>query len=304
MVNGKPHIRKATVRPKKNCKEYFIWCDESDSKGKHCSNFYGGVLVKSEDLHQVQTTLRQVCRKLHLFDEIKWSKVSQHYVDKYKKAMDAFFDLVAAQKIKVRIMFTQNNGRPAYVTHRPKCKDFFLLYYQFVKHAFGLPFSNNKGEDIYLRLYFDDLPDTHQRRHAFKEDVKALQQSGPFQQARLKIRKQDIAEVDSKKHLVLQLLDVVLGSVFFRLNDKHREIPEGKTQRGKRTIAKEKLYKHIHKKLKEIRPRFHIGVNTEVISQEDFWQQPYRHWVLQPSEYEVDNGLLSLGTFFTTSFPE
>jgi hypothetical protein len=216
--------------------------------------------------------------------------VSQHYVDKYKKAMDAFFNLVAAQKIKVRIMFTQNNGRPAYATCRSKNKEFFLLYYQFIKHAFGLSFSNNNGEDIYLRLYFDDLPNTLQRRHAFKEDIKALEQSGPFQRARLKIRKKDIAEVDSKKHLVLQLLDVVLGSVLFRLNDKHKEIPEGKSRRGKRTIAKENLYKYIHKKLREIRPRFNIGANTEVFSQEDFWLQPYRHWVLQPSEYEADLG--------------
>jgi hypothetical protein len=77
--------------------------------------------------------------------------------------------------------------------------------------------------------------------------------------------------------------------VFFRLNDKHKEIPEGKSRRGKRTIAKEKLYKHIHKKLKELSPRFKIEANTEVVSQEDFWQQPYRHWVFQPLEYGMDN---------------
>ena len=288
MVNSKPHTRKATIRPKKNSREYFIWCDESDHKGKHCSNFYGGALVKSEDLHEVQTTLQQACRKLHLFDEIKWNKVSEHYVGKYKKAMDAFFKLVAAEKIKVRIMFTQNNGSTT-PPGRYRTESFFDLYYQFIKHAFGLPFSNGNGEDIYLRLYFDCLPHTQQRRQVFKDYIRALQKSGPFQLARLKIRKQDIAEVDSKKHLVLQLLDVVLGAVFFRLNDKHKEIPEGKKQRGKRTIAKEELYKHIYRKLREFRPRFNIRANTGIDMKADYWHHPYRHWVFQPADDGMDD---------------
>ncbi|HEV7330433.1 MAG TPA: DUF3800 domain-containing protein [Flavisolibacter sp.] len=291
MAKTKQHVRKAALRPKKNSREYFIWCDESDSKGKFCSNFYGGVLVKSTDLAEVQATLRQACRKLHFFDEIKWHKVSQHYVEKYKKAMDVFFQLVAEEKIKVRIMFTQNAYVATRLTDRHTTEEFFILYYQFIKHAFGLPYSNNTEDEIYLRLYFDYLPDTLERRQVFKEYIRGLQTSRPFQLAKMKIRKQDIAEVDSKKHLVLQLLDVVLGAMCFRLNNKHREIPPGKKRRGKRTVAKEKLYKHINQKLRQLRPGFNVGANTGIEKKEDYWLHPYRHWVFRPSAFEIDTAL-------------
>jgi hypothetical protein len=291
MAKTKQHVRKATLRPKKNSREYFIWCDESDSKGKFCSNFYGGVLVRSHDLAEVQTTLRQACRKLHFFDEIKWHKVSQHYVEKYKAAMDVFFSLVQEEKIKVRIMFTQNAYIATHLTERHTNEEFFILYYQFIKHAFGLSHSNSSEEDIYLRLYFDYLPDTLERRQVFKEYIRGLQTSRPFKLARLKIRKQDIAEVDSKKHLVLQLLDVVLGAVCFRLNNKHREIPPGKKRRGKRTVAKEQLYRHINGKLRQLRPGFNVGANTGIGNKEDHWLHPYRHWVFRPAEFEIDTTL-------------
>ncbi len=285
------HIKKATLRIKKQSKEYFIWCDESDSRGKYYSNFYGGVLVKSEDLREVQLKVDKICRKVHLHDEIKWHKVSQHYVGKYIDAMDVFFKLVEENKIKVRIMFTQNAYVAKHLTDKHKNEEFFILYYQFIKHAFGLPFSNNTDKEIFLRLYFDYLPDTLEKRQVFKEYIKGLQTSKPFRLAKLKIRKQDIGEVDSKKHLLLQMLDVVLGAMSFRLNNKHKEIPEGKKRRGKRTVAKEKLYKHINKKQRQIREGFNIGSNTGKEKREDYWLHPYRHWNFKPSDFDVDDSM-------------
>ena len=284
-------IRKARIRLKKSNREYFVWCDESDAKGKFYSNFYGGVLIKSEDLHEVQIQLQKTCKRLNLFDEIKWHKVSRHYVDKYMEAMNAFFALVAAGKVKVRIMFTQNAFIPTRLTDRHRNEEFFILYYQFIKHAFGLAYSNKSDQDINLRLYFDYLPDTLERRQVFKEYIKGIQATRFFQLSRLKIRKQDIAEVDSKKHLVLQLLDVVLGAICFRLNNKHMEIPVGKGRRGKRTIAKEKLYRHINRKIRGIMPGFNVGANTGIRNEHDYWLHPYRHWNFKPSEHEIDTTL-------------
>jgi hypothetical protein len=282
MMTSKQHIRKATIRPKKNGKEYFIWCDESINKGKYYSNFYGGVLVKSEHLREVQVYLQQVCRKLHFFDEIKWHKVSRHYIEKYKSVMDAFFRLIAEGKVKVRIMFTQNDHVSTHLNGRHKSEVFFILYHYFIIHAFGLPYSNNSDNDIYLRLYFDNLPNNLERRQVFKEYIIDLQTTKPFRLAHLKIRKQDIAEVDSKKHLLIQMLDVVLGAISFRLNNKHKEVPPGKKHRGKRTVAKEKLCKYLSTKLKEIRSGFHIGGNTRIQSKEDYWRHSYLHWNCDP----------------------
>lgn len=288
MKSKASHTKKAAIRLKKQGKEYFIWCDESDSKGKYYSNFYGGVLVKSEDLKEVQLSISKICKKLHLYDEVKWHKVSQHYLSKYMEAMDVFFNLIATNKVKVRIMFTQNAYIAKHLTDKHKTEEFFILYYQFIKHAFGLPYSNNTSSDIYLRLYFDYLPDKLEKKQVFKEYIKGLQTSKPFRLAKIKIRKQDIAEVNSKKHLLLQFLDVVLGAMCFRLNNKHREIPEGKKRRGRRTVAKEKLYKHINKKQREIRKGFNIGATTGRESKEDFWLHSYRHWNFRPSDFDID----------------
>jgi len=61
------------------------------------------------------------------------------------------------------------------------------------------------------------------------------------------IPEDQIAEVKSHNHVLLQCVDIVLGAIQFRLNDLHKVTPEGKWRRGKRTIAKEKLYKMINR---------------------------------------------------------
>jgi len=287
MRSAGKHVRKTYPRPKKSAKEYFIWCDESDRKGKYFSHFYGGILVKSDDLKEVHTTLRKTCLRLHLFDELKWHKVSQHYVQKYIQVMDAFFDCVKENKVKVRIMFTQNSN----AAKGSKNNDFFILYYQFIKHAFGLAFHDNMDEEIYLRLYFDHLPDSLAKRQIFKEYIKRLPGRSSFGLPGIKIRRQDVAEVDSKKHLLLQMLDIVLGSVCFRLNNKHKELPSGEKRSGKRTSAKEKLYKHINRRIREIYPRFNIASNTAGTKEESNWENAYRHWKFLPSQFDPDESL-------------
>ena len=292
------HVRRTTPRPKKNSEEYFIWCDESDQSGKFFSNFYGGVLVKSEDLHEVMYTLQKVCRRLHLRDEIKWQKISDHYVIKYIALMDAFFDLVKEGKIKVRIMFIQNAYKTIHLHGMHKRDIFFILYYQLIKHAFGLIHSNNNGNEIFLRLYFDFLPYTLKKREIFKQLLNNLQSLKPFQRAGIKIRKRDISEVDSKKHLLMQMLDVVLGSVCFYLNNKHKEIPQEEEHGTRRTRAKEKAYKHINKRIREMRQGFNMGMSTGISSRQDHWMHNYRHWKFTPTEFEADKAFLNGNVLF------
>lgn len=40
-------------------KEYIIYCDESESKGRRFSNFYGGALVDSDNITSVTADLAQ-----------------------------------------------------------------------------------------------------------------------------------------------------------------------------------------------------------------------------------------------------
>jgi hypothetical protein len=61
-------------------------------------------------------------------------------------------------------------------------------------------------------------------------------------------------------------------------------------RRGKRTIAKERLYKHINKKICEIRPRFNVGITTGLDGDtRNKLLHPYRHWLFIPNHRLADN---------------
>lgn len=270
--------------------EYIIYCDESISNGKYYSDFYGGVLIRSSDLDYVKASIDKRKQELNLLGEIKWTKVTENYLQKYKQVMDLFFDFVKQDKVKVRIMFRQNAQIPINLTKEQIENGYHLLYYQFVKHAFGLRYhAVNPADDTYIRLYFDKLPDTHLQNEAFKAHIYGLQGLASFQKARLKIRLDDIVEINSKDHSIQQCMDIVLGAMAFRLNNMHKEKPVDSRVRGKKTIAKDKLYKHILALIRSTGfPHFNIGISTGIADWTDRWNHSYRHWKFIPSEFKED----------------
>lgn len=75
----------------------------------------------------------------------------------------------------------------------------------------------------------------------------------------------------------------------FRLNDKHKEKPPGQQRRGKRTIAKEKLYEFIRAQICRLYPRFNIGETTGKGGEwANLWNHPYRHWKFVPAAHDID----------------
>ena len=106
------------------------------------------------------------------------------------------------------------------------------------------------------------------------------------------IYNEDIAEVDSKNHVILQCMDIILGAMNFKLNNMDKEKMPGTNRRGKRTIAKEKLYKNILKNIRTIYPNFNIGMSTS--ARGDFsnnWKDPYRHWCFKSKNSVFDSTL-------------
>lgn len=266
--------------------EYIIYCDESVSKGKFYSDFYGGALVRSQDFIHINEALKAKKNELHFNNEIKWTKVTLPYLEKYKEMISCFFDFIKEDKVKIRIMFRQNAQVPV-LNDKDKNSGYEKLYYQFIKHAFGLRYSAN-DEETYLRLYFDMLPLNKIKNENFVNNIYALQSLKPFQEGNIKIRRTDIVEVHSHDHDILQCMDIILGAMSFRLNDLHKEKPEGSRIRGKRTIAKEKLYKHINAHIREIYPGFNVGITTSKIPPVKIWKYSYRHWKFTPREFIID----------------
>lgn len=263
--------------------EYILYCDESSDNGGLYGDFYGGSLVQSTYLNEITNALNNKKAELNLNGEIKWTKVTENYLYKYIEMMDLFFHFVEQGKIKIRIMFRSIDALPTDVCKQTSDDKYFKLYYQFIKHAFGLKSIPLSHEPSYIRIYLDQLPDKKEKCQKFKEFILKLPEISEFKKANIRIRKSDITEVKSHEHVILQCTDIVLGAMYFRLNNLHKVIPDGQKRRGKRTIAKEKLYKHINMLIRKILPNFNIGISTGDYGYKNaVWECPYRHWKFKP----------------------
>lgn len=270
-------------------KELIIYCDESNSVGRYYSNFYGGAVVESENLDGIIKTFNDKKIELNLYGEVKWSKITEPYHQKYICLLDTFFNYIERNEIKMRVMFTQNMYVPPQYSNYHKEHGYFILYYQFVKHAFGLKHFVSSCPSTRVRLYFDQLPDTREKISLFKTALCGLTLNKDMKVAGLQFNPENITDVKSHNHVILQCVDIVLGAMQFRLNDLHKTKSPGSARRGKRTIAKEKVYTHINKRIRKIHSNFNIGITTG--SGGDYkntWEHAYRHWLFVPNDHLKD----------------
>lgn len=269
-------------------KEFILYCDESSSKEKHFSDFYGGALVDSDSVDYVREVIAKAKSDQNLYGELKWTKITENYEQKYKNIIDVFFDLIEEGYIKVRVMFTQNMFAATGIKSGDTDNKYFMLYYQFIKHAFGLVYATDTDNPISVRIYLDKLPDRNEKVEEFRNYLILMTRTAEYRSSGITIKRENIAEVRSHEHDILQCLDIVLGSINFRLNDKHLEIPEGKRRRGKRTVAKEKVYKHINARIRRLYPNFNIGISTGAGGDvSNRWNHPYRHWLFLPKDHVI-----------------
>jgi hypothetical protein len=121
-------------------------------------------------------------KKLHLNlrgGEVKWSKVTDRYVEKYIELIQDFFALVKSRELKVRIMFRQNAYELDQLTQEDLDTRYFKLYYQFVKHAFALE-SASLQKPTKLRwtepyLHWNYIP----KFHVYKEELTKSKKKKP-----------------------------------------------------------------------------------------------------------------------------
>lgn len=221
---------------------------------------------------------------------MKWERITAPYVEKYIKFVNLIFDIAARGDMKIRIMFTQNRNRPVLEEYQIG-NDYFMLYYQFIKHAFGLQYAVPEGGTASAAVLLDDVPHNAEKLHQFKKYLSGLSDFPKWTRAGLSIAYEDITDVNSKKHNILQALDVVLGGMQSRLNDKHTKPQPPAKRRGKRTKAKAEVYSAIKDRIWELYPNFNVGVSTGTVDGLHMrFEHPYRHWLFVPSNAEVDPG--------------
>lgn len=62
---------------------YILYCDESSDKGIKYSDFFGGCMIDSKDQYELTRALEKKKEDLNLKAEIKWTKVTENYLNKY-----------------------------------------------------------------------------------------------------------------------------------------------------------------------------------------------------------------------------
>jgi hypothetical protein len=270
-------------------RRYIIFCDESDDKGRFYSNFYGGILIEASKQQAIEDELQACKDALNIFSgEMKWERITAPYADKYIEFVHKVFDIVERGDMKVRIMFTQNRNQPVLEDYQIG-NDYFMLYYQFIKHAFGLQHAVPEGDTASAAVLLDDVPHSADKLHQFKSYLSSLSAFPKWARAGFSIAYEDIADVNSKDHNILQALDVILGGMQSRLNEKHTKPQAPLKRRGKRTKAKAKVYKAIKDRVWAIYPNFNVGVSTATAEGLHMrFEHRYRHWLFVPSNAEVD----------------
>lgn len=243
--------------------------------------------MHSRYYREVLERMRSIVEETGIRDEIKWQKVNEYHYEKYIKLVDLLFDLAKEGKLKIRIFFRHNQYCPTRLTSEERKSDYPMLYYQFIKYAFGLPYAG-VGELDALTLYLDEIPLRQAERDDFISHIRGLAKDHILKKMGLKIAEDGIIEVNSKQHLPLQFMDVILGAICFKLNEKDKLKAEGENKVGKRTIMKLKLYKHINMRIRDIYPNFNIGVTTPIRVNSDSWTQVYRHWSFIPKYHTRD----------------
>lgn len=254
-----------------------------------------GALINLSDVNLIEKVLNSKKEKLNLKGEIKWTKVTDNYLEKYIEMINLFFELIKNGKIKVRIMFAQNAFVSDGLTKEQTDNEYSILYYYFLKDAFGLKFSNNIPfkNKVNFSLYLDDLPCSEEQKNALKNSM--FRYNYELKQSNIEIT--EIVEIDSKKHVIQQCMDIILGSMNFKLNDFDKIKDEETGKRSKRTIAKEKLYKVINKNIRDIRKGFNVGVSTSNDGDvTNIWKHQYRHWNFISKYSHFDKTLTKKGS--------
>lgn len=251
--------------------EYVIICDESNKKDVNYSYFYGGAMLLENKYQKISEILNNYKNKFG-FTELKRTKITIANYKSYIDILDLFFTFVKSGDIKIRIMFSPNSE----LMHIPKHENFTYtkLYLAFIVNAFNIFYAK---KNIKLRLIFDDLPETKEQCSTFKKCLytkinKNISKNKLCNKA--KIKKDAIEEVDSKKHIILQCVDVIVGVTDFFLNTTPEEINQ-----SKRAFAKNQVWQYVKSQIYLMNPNFILTETTKPVYSHKGWIDNYRHFV-------------------------
>jgi hypothetical protein len=188
-----------------------VYIDES-SQTNHRYLVLGGIILATDDLHEVVDAL-QAARLPELpYGVMKWGYVSRCKLPAYRRVVDAFFHLQAKTTLDFHSLVVDTTR----LKHR--------IYNQgsreigFNKEIYQLAFKVGRLYDCLLHVY-PDRRSTNQRpedlRLMLNRGIKKQGDTRDWPYRRLQFREPDDCQV-------LQLTDILIGALAYRLNGHHK----------------------------------------------------------------------------------
>lgn len=193
---------------------YHIFCDES-RQTKDRFMVIGAIIINQNSIDIFNDTMKRYRAECKMTKELKWSKISNQKYGAYKLFIDYFFSLNNNNHINFKCLIIDNNK----VNHRQYNKGdkelgFYKFTYQLLLHSFGKQYYN---EGVKYIIHLD------QRDTKYKlSDLKEILNNGISKRYNIHTRPfVNVEGLDSKKSDLLQINDIILGSISYQKNKNH-----------------------------------------------------------------------------------
>lgn len=265
--------------------EFIIYADEAWTQSVplyryHC--FFGGLLSSKSAFDLLEDSVKSLKKEMNYKKEIKWGNISIKDIEFYQRLLVIIENFICGNReTKYRQMFMDRAFRYTGTTSSDLDSQ-FKVYYQFLKHCFGLEFVEDK---ISVKFKLD----THSS-YQHKERLTSYIKSRSVGNVNIKVE-----FVDSKKSIPLQICDLLMGSAGYYGNKVDWDLITGKKRRTKNQIMKSDFGKEVYNLLRRVDSKFRGSKAFnwfETTGTDGSTSNRYHHkmriWKFIPNEHEVD----------------
>lgn len=214
-------------------RRYYIFCDES-AQTKHRYMLLGGLIVSDDFIDLLKAEISKV-RELHdMYSEYKWVKVSKGKIKAYVSFISSFFKLAFSEHNFYDLNFSSLVIDTSKLDHKRFNRNdpeigFYKMYYQLLLHKFG-DFARD-GSSLYVLL--------DKRTTKYKlSNLKIILNRGWRKKTNIDFDPYKyIKPIDSKKSGIMQIVDVLLGTISYEVNSFY--------EKANKTSAKKKLVDYV-----------------------------------------------------------
>ncbi|HRI50280.1 MAG TPA: hypothetical protein PLW65_08860 [Pseudomonadota bacterium] len=257
--------------------------------------FFGGVFGETAPLDRLNKELKAIKKSHGMTCEIKWTNLKATNSSCCKEMIDCLFNNIRISNIKYRQMFLDRSLIRIPNPGESPCSDLdiqFKLYYQFIKHAFGLrylPTIPGRNANILLRL------DEHSSlKHM--ADLTNFVQHLPTYWGRSDLTMQ-VSFVKSSRNEQLQICDLMMGAAGSHGNKMSLRRANGRRGMTDKQMLRHDLAVYIYEHMRKLDSEERGSRAFNWFESTGLQGDPANHhfhkariWKFKPSQYKLDMG--------------